>query len=256
MLQLTHTSDDAPATRNTAAAHPIGRELTWRRLLGIAAVTDLVAILAIAAWLGDLEAAATAAGFGVGLALLRWRSGLAGRIVLAVLFADVLAWMALGAITNVTGGQPWTAVLIPAALTGISVTGLAAALASLRRRPRVGSGSLVAAALGVVVAVVALVAALVTPAEQTATAPDMRLVSEDVLFDRETITVPAGEVTVALENRDLFWHTFTVDGLGVDLAVPVNGDRQVTFTADPGSYVFYCRIPGHESRMVGTLVVR
>ena len=43
------------------------------------------------------------------------------------------------------------------------------------------------------------------------------------------------EVTAAFTNHDLFWHTFTIDGLGVDLKVPVGGHRRVTFTANAGT---------------------
>lgn len=256
MQDVTRTPDtpDTPDTADDATAAAT-RPLSWRRLLRITAVADLVALWAVAAWFSDLEAAAVGVGFGVGLLLLRWRSGLIGKLLLAVLFIDVLAWMVLGAITNIAGGEPLGAVLVPAVLSGISLTGLVATIASFRRHTSAGRGTAVAAGLGAVVVVVAVIAALVTPEQATADA-DVLLVSEDVLFDRSTIEVPAGELTVALENRDLFWHTFTVDELGVDLAVPVSADRQVTFTAEPGTYTFYCRIPGHETRMAGTLIVR
>ena len=37
---------------------------------------------------------------------------------------------------------------------------------------------------------------------------------------------------------------------------PVNGEQSVTFSAPPGTYAFYCAIPGHESiGMRGTLTV-
>jgi hypothetical protein len=31
---------------------------------------------------------------------------------------------------------------------------------------------------------------------------------------------PRGRVTVVLTNHDLFWHTFTIDELDVDLEAP------------------------------------
>jgi uncharacterized cupredoxin-like copper-binding protein len=38
--------------------------------------------------------------------------------------------------------------------------------------------------------------------------------------------------------------------------VPVGSDRQVTFNAPPGTYTFYCAIPGHrQAGMVGTITV-
>jgi plastocyanin len=64
-------------------------------------------------------------------------------------------------------------------------------------------------------------------------------------------------VTVALRNRDLFWHTFTIDALRVDIRAPVGRLRSATFEARPGTYSYYCRIPGHSALgMRGTLTVR
>jgi plastocyanin len=64
-------------------------------------------------------------------------------------------------------------------------------------------------------------------------------------------------VTVSLANHDLFWHTFTIERLGVNLDVPVGGTRTVTFTAAAGTYKFICTIPGHAAAgMRGTLIVR
>lgn len=85
---------------------------------------------------------------------------------------------------------------------------------------------------------------------------DIRLVSENVAFSQSELTAPAGRVTVELSNRDLFWHTFTIDELGVDLLVPVHGQRSESFAAPPGTYRFVCRIPGHVAAgMEGTLTV-
>lgn len=133
----------------------------------------------------------------------------------------------------------WRDLLAVAATADMVVTLVVAAVLS----------DLEAAAVGVGVA------AVITPTAEAAAA-DARVVSEGVAFDTSALQVEAGEVTVELTNRDLFWHTFTIDELGVDLAVPVNGDRQVTFDAPPGTYRFYCRIPGHETRMAGALTVR
>lgn len=231
----------------------VAPRLTWPRLLVAAAAADLLVISVFAAAAGDLEAATIGAGFALGLALLGWRTGLAGKLLLGGLFTDVLIWMVLGTITNIGAGARLGAVLVPAVLTGVSVTGLIAVVATARHRE--GSGATFAAALGAMVMAVAIIAAVVTPTAVPGTA-DLRIVSAKVAFDETTLQAPAGQVTVALANRDLFWHTFTIDDLGVDLAVPVGGDRQVTFDARPGTYGFHCRIPGHETRMTGTLTVR
>jgi uncharacterized cupredoxin-like copper-binding protein len=66
----------------------------------------------------------------------------------------------------------------------------------------------------------------------------------------------AGTVT-SVSNSDLFWHTFTVDALGVSVQAPVGGEREITFDAAPGVYAFYCAIPGHALiGMRGTLTVK
>ena len=45
--------------------------------------------------------------------------------------------------------------------------------------------------------------------------------------------------------------------LGVDVKSPVGGERQISFDAEPGTYTFYCAIPGHETLgMIGTLTIR
>lgn len=82
------------------------------------------------------------------------------------------------------------------------------------------------------------------------------MTTAQLAFDPDSFVVEDGEITVSVTNNDPFWHTFTIDELGVDLAVPVRAQRAVTFDAPPGNYPFYCRIPGHEVPMTGTLGVR
>ena len=83
------------------------------------------------------------------------------------------------------------------------------------------------------------------------------MTTENMAYSNASLISNAGQVGVRLNNKDLFWHTFTIDALGVDLKVPVNGDEAVTFTAAPGTYDFYCTIPGHaQMGMRGTLIVR
>jgi len=62
---------------------------------------------------------------------------------------------------------------------------------------------------------------------------------------------------VNVDNRDVWWHTFTIDALHVDVQVPSSGKRNVTFNAAPGTYTFYCAVPGHAALgMKGTLTVK
>ena len=128
------------------------------------------------------------------------------------------------------------------------------------RDPAAGRG---AAAPTGILAVVFIFASLglvwaMTDAE-TQVVPEGALEVEttNVAFVPDSLRGAGGELTVAVRNRDLFWHTFTIDALGVDLTAPVGRLRSVTFEARPGTYSYYCRIPGHATLgMRGTITVR
>ena len=102
--------------------------LDWQRLLPLAAIVECVAVLVVAAILGDLEAALIGLGFGVGLALLRWRQGVLGRLAIGLLSANVLAWMALGTYSHLVEGSGLRGLLIPGLLTSLSLVGVLAAV--------------------------------------------------------------------------------------------------------------------------------
>lgn len=69
--------------------------------------------------------------------------------------------------------------------------------------------------------------------------------------------VPAGEQTVALTLEGLP-HTVVFEGVNGDEPI-VAGDSEGVFTGtvtlEPGTYTYYCDIPGHESGMTGELTV-
>jgi nitrite reductase (NO-forming) len=68
--------------------------------------------------------------------------------------------------------------------------------------------------------------------------------------------VKDGQITVTLVNDDPMLHDFTIDALGVKIAVDAGQTVTQTFLAKPGVYDFYCSIPGHaEAGMKGTLTV-
>lgn len=82
------------------------------------------------------------------------------------------------------------------------------------------------------------------------------LTSHNMAFSSKRIEVQPGEHTITLDNADFIPHTFTIDDLGINLAVPARGGDQLTIKLPPGTYTFYCDIPGHpEAGMVGELVV-
>ncbi|MCW2957433.1 MAG: hypothetical protein JWP18_236 [Solirubrobacterales bacterium] len=81
-------------------------------------------------------------------------------------------------------------------------------------------------------------------------------------FDHKTLTTKAGKVTLEMLNPSASGlpHAIAVDGNGVDQdgkTVDPGGTSTVAVTLKPGTYTFYCPVPGHEAGgMKGTLTVR
>lgn len=245
----------------TSTAPVEQRTFAWRSLVRLAVAVDLVLLLTQGAVRQDREALAVAAAMLLGAWLLRLRSGLAGLLLLCLAFANLALWMLPAAISNAGHREGLVGILLPAALAASSLVGLVAGLVAIARRNGTASsaGAVRGAGLAAVgaVAVVLVVAAVLGPGPaQTAGASELVLDLSNTAFHPTTLTAPSGQVTVHLSNHDLFWHTFTIDRPGVNVDVPVGGVRRASFTIPPGTYEFYCRIPGHkQAGMVGTLIV-
>ncbi|MGE3074298.1 MAG: cupredoxin domain-containing protein [Dehalococcoidia bacterium] len=81
--------------------------------------------------------------------------------------------------------------------------------------------------------------------------------AKDFKFDTDALTASAaGETKFVVSNKDYIVHTFTIDGLDVDAKVGPRGEALVVLRSPPpGTYIFHCTVPGHES-MRGTLTVQ
>ena len=75
-------------------------------------------------------------------------------------------------------------------------------------------------------------------------------------YDPPEITFAKGEtVAIQLTSQKEF-HTFTVDGLGIDVEVDSESTESLTFTFDkPGTYELIC-IPHESLGMIGTITVQ
>jgi plastocyanin len=232
--------------------------LDWGRLVLVSGSAALLVLSAVALTNGDLEAGSVAAGFAISLGLLRWRGGFLGRLGIGLLSGVTLFFMLTAAITNVRSGSPMGAVVLSGGLAAVALSGVVSAVvAQATHRPghEAGRSPLYVAAASLLLFVGRSGWSLTSggPTHQPA---DAALVAEKVSFSTSGFSVEAGQVTVSLANQDLFWHTFTIEPLGVDLPVPVGATRFVTFDVKPGTYQFICRIPGHlEAGMEGTLIV-
>jgi plastocyanin len=78
-------------------------------------------------------------------------------------------------------------------------------------------------------------------------------------FNTKTLTAKAGKVTLTMANPSTFSHGIAIEGKGVDKngkAVGHGATSTVTADLKPGTYTFYCPVPGHRAGgMVGTLTV-
>lgn len=256
------TLETAPSVKVRANSQAASG-LTWRRLAVLAGVGDLAMLVWLSVAAQDRFALGLMVPILIGVGLSRFRGGAIGRVVLGLSLADMTWYTVSGAVWNAVSGEGPAAVFVPAWLGACSVVGLVAVIASLvRRRLEPGTssvGPMVVAAMAAAGLVLTLVASAVLAVPRVSKAPTAALgiTSENMAFSTRSLSADAGDVTVRLTNRDLSWHTFTVDSLAVDLKVPVGADGSVTFQAAPGTYEFYCSIPGHAAiGMRGTLTVR
>jgi plastocyanin len=231
---------------------------TWKKLLTVATVLAIVGTVLINVFAGIIPPLLVFVVLWiVGLVLLRTKEK-AGAILLLIVH---LAHLALSApFTIPILKVPASAVDFILTLFGFiaSLVGLVAAVQVIRGRGEESSGG--ARTLGAVAAVIFLLAsaysvyATVTYDSAEAQGGDVRLTTEDIEFKPTRIEADEGTVSVFIDNKDMTFHTFTIEGeLDVSLDIPAGKAARVTFEAEQGSYEFYC-IP-HEGDMGGSLQI-
>jgi plastocyanin len=96
-------------------------------------------------------------------------------------------------------------------------------------------------------------------APQAASTVPLSAVPNAIAFNTKTLSAKAGKVTIAFTNSGALEHNVTVaQGSTVLAATPTfsGGAKSVTLTLKPGTYTFYCSVPGHRAAgMEGTLKV-
>jgi plastocyanin len=77
-----------------------------------------------------------------------------------------------------------------------------------------------------------------------------------LLFTASKATAPAGKVTINFANTSGVDHNIAITGKGKTPITP-NGKGSFTATYAPGTYTYFCEVPGHEQAgMKGTLTVK
>jgi plastocyanin len=77
-------------------------------------------------------------------------------------------------------------------------------------------------------------------------------------FAQKSLQLHTGPGTIYVVNTDAGPHTCDIDLHGRHLVYPVRGNSTTAVVLDlstPGSYTYWCSIPGHRASMEGTLVV-
>ena len=180
---------------------------------------------------------------------LVWRFGAWAKIlglVAAAFMIMSLFWTAFGL------AQPGSffdfvpgLLVIPGAL--IAIIAIIASLIAKRR----GHETTVAEggekrAIGIVLGVVVLAAAasgalhLLGRSTATATEGEVNVTLRDFAFDQQQYEVPGG-VRLFVRNDDPFFHTFTVEELGIDEGFVGASSKIVEIPDRPGTYVVYCK---------------
>lgn len=78
-------------------------------------------------------------------------------------------------------------------------------------------------------------------------------------FVTRKATGNAGSVTISMPNKSPIQHNIAISGptKGAGPIVGTGGDSKFTASLKPGTYTFFCQVPGHEAAgMKGTLVVK
>jgi plastocyanin len=89
---------------------------------------------------------------------------------------------------------------------------------------------------------------------------DIPIGTSGLVFQYATANAPAGALTINAKNPQSTQHNIAIEGAGVDSKGPVvsgGATSTVKVTLKPGTYTFYCSVPGHrEGGMLGKLTVK
>ena len=84
--------------------------------------------------------------------------------------------------------------------------------------------------------------------------------SGQLRFDKSSLSAPAGNVRITMNNPSPVAHNVSLEGNGIDKQGPTvdkGGASEVEASLKPGTYTYYCSVPGHrQAGMQGTLTVK
>lgn len=238
----------------------MGNDVSWSGAVRAAAITSAVVSIGRGLVHFDRESIAVGVAFAIATGLTFATKPVLrklGWVAEAALFVNQGFWM-VGATIGLTSAAPSiVGAAVPAVLSVAAVFGLIASIARVRA---VAARTVAPAGIGAVVLAAALTIAVpAAGANAVGARPgDLRVSTSDLAFHPERLVAKPGDVGVVVHNKDLFWHTFTVNETNQSVSIPTAGTKRLVLDdLRPGTYTFVCAIPGHESAgMKGVLVVR
>ena len=72
-----------------------------------------------------------------------------------------------------------------------------------------------------------------------------------------TATAKPGPITIEMPNKSGIDHNLAIEGTSIKTPIIKNGVAKATGTLKPGTYTYFCEVPGHRAAgMVGKLTVK
>ncbi|MGH9235040.1 MAG: plastocyanin/azurin family copper-binding protein [Acidimicrobiales bacterium] len=95
------------------------------------------------------------------------------------------------------------------------------------------------------------------PAVDGPASPRLEVSATEMAFAPDAVAVEAGDVEVVLHNDGTILHDLRIDEQPLVLEAVAGETDTGAIALDPGSYAFFCSLPGHrEAGMEGVLEVR
>ena len=84
----------------------------------------------------------------------------------------------------------------------------------------------------------------------------LKITGNEYSFAPSALKASAGLTTIRFTNGGAVDHDFSIDALKIHLVEKPGKTGEATLTLKPGTYTFFCAVPGHrQSGMQGTLTV-
>jgi plastocyanin len=80
-------------------------------------------------------------------------------------------------------------------------------------------------------------------------------VAVDIDYEQEVTEAAAGEQVIAIDNQGNLPHNVVFEGTDIKVEAEGGQTASATVTLEPGSYTFFCDVPGHRASMEGTIEV-